>query len=441
MRVAIIGAGPAGLLVGSVLAGRGHDVIAVERDAGPPPDGPWPRRGVMQFHHAHGFRPQVAQVLEELWPAAFDAWLAGGAEPITFDIPGIGTRPGGHRSRRETFERALRTTACEVEGLMIRQGHVDGLMRTGGRVRGVVVDGSHLEADLVVDASGRASRATEGQRAPSIIGGPCGMAYVDRQYRLHEGAERGPMANPLAWQADFDGYQSILFLHERGHFSVLIVRPTADAALKDLRHQAVFDAACRAIPGLAEWTHPERSASVTEVLPGGPLRNAYRSQEGLDGRPSLPGLVSVGDAVATTTPTFGRGLATTFMQAHELLTQLDGARDPAMVAEPFDAWCTENMLPWVLDHIHMDGDLVRRWQGGDVDLTSRLPSDLILAAAEVDPSIGAALPGYLSMGELPSVLDPVEPLAHAVYESGWRPACSPGPTRDELVDLINSATR
>ena len=95
-------------------------------------------------------------------------------------------------------------------------------------MRGIVVDGATLEADLVVDASGRSGRAADEVRPPSTVGGPCGMAYVDRQYRLRDGAEPGPMANPLAWQADFDGYQTIVFLHERGHFSVLIVRPTSD---------------------------------------------------------------------------------------------------------------------------------------------------------------------------------------------------------------------
>jgi 2-polyprenyl-6-methoxyphenol hydroxylase-like FAD-dependent oxidoreductase len=439
MRVAVIGAGPAGLLVGSALAGRGHDVVAVERDAGPPRHGHWARRGVMQFHHAHGFRLQVAEVLEEVWPAALGAWLALGAEPITFDIPGVGQVRGGHRSRRDTFERALREASAGVPGLSVRQGHVDALFSTGGRVTSIVVGGGRLEADLVIDASGRAGRATSAVRVPSTVGGPCGMAYVDRLYRLRDGAEPGPMANPLAWQGDFDGYQTIVFLHERGYFSVLLVRPTAYTALKDLRHEAAFEAACRAIPGLAEWTDSDRARPVTDVLPGGPLRNAYRGQRGIDGRPAVPGLVSVGDAVATTTPTFGRGLATTFLQCRQLLALLDIEADPRLVGEPFDAWCEDNMLPWVLDHVHMDGDLVRRWQGGDVDLSRRLPSDLILSAAAVDPSIGQASPGYLAMRAMPSSLDPVEPLARAVYQSGWRPPYSPGPTRDELVDITRSA--
>jgi 2-polyprenyl-6-methoxyphenol hydroxylase-like FAD-dependent oxidoreductase len=439
MRIAVIGAGPAGLLMGGALARRGHDVVAVERDPGPPQQGRWARRGVMQFHHAHGVRAQVGQVLSEEWPEAFAAWMDLGAEPITFDVPGVGPVAGGHRSRRETFERALRRTADDVPGLSIRQGHVDGVVSTDGRVRGIVVDGTPTDADLVIDSSGRSGRAVDEVRAPSTVGGTCGMAYVDRQYRLREGAEPGPMVNPLAWQADLDGYLTLVFLHEGGHFSVLLVRPTSDASLKVLRHEAAFEAACRAVPGLAEWTDPDRAQPVSDVLPGGQLRNAYRGQQGHDGRACVPGLVSVGDAVATTTPIFGRGLATSFLQARHLLALLDGDGDPTLVGEPFDAWCREAMLPWVLDHIYMDDDQVRRWQGGDVDVTRRIPSNLILAAAAADPRIGRASGGYASMAAPPSSLDPVEPLARAVYESGWRPTRSPGPSRDELVEIVTAA--
>ena len=440
MRVAIIGAGPAGLFLGSSLAARGHDVVAVDRDPRPP-TGRWRRPGVMQFHHAHAFRHHVGMALRSEWPAALDAWLARGAEPITFDLPGVGQVPAGHRSRRETFERALRTTAETVPGLTIAQGHVDGVLSAEGRVRGIVVDGAPVQADLVVDASGRSGRSVDALRAPATVGGPCGMAYVDRQYRLHDGAEPGPMTNALAWQGDFDGYQVLVFLHEQGHFSVVLIRPTADAALKDLRHQAAFEAACRAIPGLAAWTDPDRASPVSDVLPGGPLHNDYRGQQGRDGRPCVPGLVSVGDAVATTTPIFGRGVTTTFLQVLQLLALLDTTAEPAFVGEPFDAWCEANMRPWVVDHVEMDGDAVRRWEGGDVDLGRRLPSDLILGAGEREPRIGTAIGGYLSMLELPSSLDPVEPLARDVYRSGWRRPFTPGPDRRELRDIVAGVLR
>jgi hypothetical protein len=94
------------------------------------------------------------------------------------------------------------------------------------------------------------------------------------------------------------------------------------------------------------------------------------------------------------------------------------------------------MLPWVVDHVEMDADLVRRWQGGDVDLTRRLPSNLIMEAASQDGRINEAIGGYLGMQELPSALDAVEPLARTVYESGWRPSFAAGPTRDELVSVV-----
>ena len=346
MLVTVIGAGPTGLLVARALAARDHQVVVVDRDVAPPPShGRWNRRGVMQFHHAHGFRPQVGNLLERVWPEALDAWLALGAEPIVFDVPGRGPLAAGHRSRRETFERALRATIRSVSGVSLRRGHVDDVLTVDGRVDAVVVDGVPMAADLVVDASGRSGHAVDRLREPTRAGEPCGMAYVDRQYRLHPGARPGPMVNPIAWQADFDGYQSIVFLHEAGHFSVLIVRPTADAALKVLRHDHAFEAACRSIPGLAEWTDPHRAEPVTAVLPGGPLRNSYRGQRGRDGRPVPRGLVSVGDAVATTTPTFGRGLALTSMQVSALLALLDQGVDPLDVADPFDAWCEDNMLP------------------------------------------------------------------------------------------------
>ncbi|MDP3893391.1 FAD-dependent oxidoreductase, partial [Nocardioides sp.] len=303
MRVAVIGAGPSGLLVGVALARRGHQAIAVDRDGGPPSQGHWARRGVMQFHHAHGFRRQVGEILGEEWPEAFAAWLTLGAEPVCLDLPDGETELAGYRSRRETFERALRATVGRVRGLDVRRGHVDALLASGKRVCGLVVDGVSLETDLVVDASGRSGRAADAWRGPVEAGGPCGMAYVDRQYRLRDAADPGPLSNPLVWQGDFDGYQTIVFLHERGYFSVLLVRPTADVALKDLRHRAAFDAVCCSIPGLSAWTDPSLAEAVTDVLPGGPRRNACRGQGGPGGTRVVPGLVSVGDSVATTTPT------------------------------------------------------------------------------------------------------------------------------------------
>jgi 2-polyprenyl-6-methoxyphenol hydroxylase-like FAD-dependent oxidoreductase len=395
----------------------------------------------MQFHHAHAFRQTVVEALGREAPEALDRWLAAGVEPIEFEDFGGTVQRIGLRSRRETFERALRAAAIATPGFTLRRGHVQAVLEEGGRAAGVLVDGVALAADLVVDASGRAGRATRDLGERAGIGGPCGQAYVDRVYRLRPGAEPGPMTNPIAWQAELDGYLSRVFRHEAGLFSVLVVRRSDDVELRALRDPDAFEAATRAIPGLDVWTDPARSTPVTDVLAGGALLNVYRGQCDLDGELVLPGLFFVGDSVATTTPVFGRGITTTLWQCEALLSLLDhDAADLSGVGHAFDAWSADTMKPWVEDHIHMDACHVDRWNGADVDLGSPLPSDLILSAAEVRPEIMQHAGGYLSMAALPASLRAAEPIAREVYGGGWRPAYAPGPTRDELVDIVGRAT-
>jgi hypothetical protein len=373
----------------------------------------------------------VAEVLQRRWPAAYDEWMDAGVEPIVADVPGVGPTTIGSRSRRSVLERALRRAAADASGLTLHVGHVDALLVEDGRVTGALVDNAPVRADLVVDASGRSSRidrATDPERE-----GLCGLAYVDRTYQLELGAEPGPMDNPLGSFSGYDGYQVLLFLHEAGHFSVLFVCPTADGALKPLRFDAVFDEACRAVPALAVWTDPDRAGPTSPVMVGGALRNIYRSQR------RLGGLVSVGDAVATTTPTRGRGVAMAFTQVDALLRLLDDGADPGSVARPFGAWCDEQIRPWVEDHIAIDTEAVARWQGADLDLSRPLSTERICEAAQADPRIYEHAGPYFSMTGLPSCVQPAEPLARAVYETGWRAPYAAGPSRDELVEVIRGA--
>ena len=130
MQVLVVGSGPAGLILGAALGGRGHHVISVDRDPGPSPDR-WRRRGVMQFAHAHNFRPQVGKLLAQEWPAAYDAWIRLGATPVEAGQPATDPTMRGVLSRRETLERALREAAGQQAGLELRTGHVDRLVIEG----------------------------------------------------------------------------------------------------------------------------------------------------------------------------------------------------------------------------------------------------------------------------------------------------------------------
>jgi 2-polyprenyl-6-methoxyphenol hydroxylase-like FAD-dependent oxidoreductase len=430
VKVIVIGAGPAGLTLAAALARRGHDVLSTDRDGGPTPDGTWHRIGVMQFDQAHGFRSQVPELLHAEWPEAYETWIQLGAEPVVVELPG-GEMAVAVRSRRIAYERALRSAAQRVPRLTLTTGVVDGFVEgfvDGERsVRGVEAGGRTIVGDLVIDASGR---GLAGSTGAIELDGICGISYVGRMYRLHRDAEPGPLTSAISWGGTFDGYQAIVFPHERRHMSAVFVRPTTDRDLGQLRHADAFHAASMEIPGMREWTRPETATPMSDVLLGGRPRNIYRSQR------NLRGLVAVGDCVATTTPTAGRGIAMASMQIRALLRLLDTGTDPRMIAEPFGAWCDAQIRPWVEEHIARDRETGRRLGGDDLDLDLPLTTTAIVDAAQVEPRITPHLAGYLGMNALPVSLAPAEPLARAVYQSGWRPPFADGPTRDELVASI-----
>src|SRR5947209_15407769 len=98
MQIAIAGGGPVGIFTAMSLARHGHDVVVVDRDPGPRPDGEWVRAGVMQFQHPHGYRGAVRQAIRAELPDVYDALLAAGAE--VRPMPGLPEAMAGFWCRR-----------------------------------------------------------------------------------------------------------------------------------------------------------------------------------------------------------------------------------------------------------------------------------------------------------------------------------------------------
>lgn len=218
------GGGATGLYTAIALARRGHQVTVIDRDRGPDGGRWWDRKGVMQFHHPHFFRQQVADALLAEMPQVWHGLLAAGAEPAV--LPGQPGVPAGLHCRRLTFERVLRSAAVAEPGVRLRTGRV-----------------------------------------------------------------------------------------------------------------------------------------------------------------ALDGLIYAGDAACTTNPAAGRGVTTSLRQAQQLIGLLgEHGRDFTSCSLAFDHWCADNIKPWFDDHVYWDTDLIRRWSGQDVDLARPLPSDLIVAAVQADPS-------------------------------------------------------
>ena len=393
----VVGAGPIGLHCAIIRARAGDEVVLVDRDGGPGPDGSWERRGVMQFRHPHFFRPTIRQVFEQTAPDLWDAVVAAGGIPA--HQSGAPDFILGLQSRRSTFEQAIRAVAAATPGITLRTGHADSVEIAAGQVTGVVVDGRLVGADLVIDATGRSGRLGDDLR-PAGEGGPCGFAYVSRMYKVLDDAAAAELAacsTPLGKL--YDGYLVIIFPQDARTLSALVVRAADDDGLAQLRHAAAFDAAARAVPHLAAWTEPGRFEPYTDVMPGGGLTNTFRGQA-----TEVRGLYFVGDSACTTNPAAGRGVSLGLLQAQALLDMIASDRHGA--AGSFDAWCERHLRPWYEDHVHWDATLLRRWRGEDIELGARLPSDVICAAAEVDPSLMSVVMPYNAMFATPEVLRP-----------------------------------
>src|SRR3954465_7590025 len=178
-RAVVVGGALAGRRAGGVLAGRYGEVVLLERDRLTDDGDPVPRKGVPQGRQAHGLLPRGAVALERLFPGILDALETDGAVRGDLGLDLRWYHFGGYKRRgppglpgvsqtRPLLERHVRRRCLGLPNVRLRDGcEAAGLVASPDRsaVTGVELrprDGGSPEtvrADLVVDASGRGSRA------------------------------------------------------------------------------------------------------------------------------------------------------------------------------------------------------------------------------------------------------------------------------------------
>ncbi|MPY56847.1 FAD-dependent monooxygenase, partial [Streptomyces spongiae] len=323
-RAVVIGGGLAGLLTAGALRPYA-DITVVERDA--LPEEPGPRRGVPQARHAHLLWSGGARAMEELLPGVTDAWLAAGARRIPLPTGLVSLSAQGWVRRwpemefmiscsRDLLESVIRAEVVRQSRITVVQGtELRGLEGDASRVTGVRIrtaDGEErvLAADLVVDASGRGSRATRWLDALGVPPAPLGevdsgLVYASRVFRAPAGTEEFPVVNVQPDAArPVPGQSATIVPIEGGRWLVTLSgtrggQPTASAEefetfARNLRHPVVGELIARAEP-------------LTDVVVTRSTVNRRRFYEKVTGWPE--GFVAIGDSVATYNPLYGHGMS------------------------------------------------------------------------------------------------------------------------------------
>ena len=246
----------------------------------------------------------MRQALLDLAPDVWDSLVAAGGRPAL--PPGAPEEATGLACRRETFERTLREAARHERRVTLLTGHADDVVRERGRVAGLGLLTGTARGLRPRRERGRAQQPLRRRPARARRGRNCGFSYIARMYRARH-PEDAPAGLPSGVM--YADYLAIVFPQDAATTSVLIVRPTFDRALADLRTGPQLEAVAAHVPHLARWVDPERFEPITDAMPGAGLTNTYRGQLDDAGRISLPGTVFVGDAVSTTNPAAGRGSA------------------------------------------------------------------------------------------------------------------------------------
>lgn len=338
----VLGGGLAGLLTAVVLTRHAQRVTVVERDR--MPEGPEPRKGTPQARHAHMLMSSGAEAIDKLVPGFTGRLLESGAHKVTVRTDVLSCTAGGWLPRegdlqyiitvgRPLLDWTLRRLVLADERITLLEGtDVTGLTGDSGKVTGVTLrarDDSqngrldHLDADFVVDATGRGSSAPAWLAA---LGLPpvreekvdTGLAYATRVFQAPAEAA-GLVVNVTADPGDVrPGQAGALLPIEDGRWIVTLSGlkgsqpPTNEKEFMEfargLRHPLLADllAAAEPVGGI----HQSRSTV-----------NRRRHYAELPVWPS--GFLVVGDAAGAFNPVYGHGMSVAAKTALALRAALD----------------------------------------------------------------------------------------------------------------------
>lgn len=326
----VIGASIAGLATARVLAERFARVTVLERHARP--------RGATsiapQGRYVHILLEGGCRVAERLFPSFTSDAIAAGAPLVGRDTVrwwSDGWRVQTRRDRaprvlgtRGLLESLVRTYVENIPNVRIDYAMApDGLVLEEGRVTGVRVESDAIEADLVVDCTGRGSRLVPWLEEAGYPAPPVTEIEIDIGYLVLT-LERSPtdlgdttvmlVQNVAPELARF----GLALAIEGNRWMVVLGGYFGDIAPSDRAGYLAF-ADSLPVPDLGQLLR--RATPIGEPMP---YRFRSNRRVHFERAARWPvGLVALGDATCSFNPIYGQGMSVALMQAERLGEALD----------------------------------------------------------------------------------------------------------------------
>ncbi|WP_327357826.1 NAD(P)/FAD-dependent oxidoreductase [Streptomyces sp. NBC_01304] len=335
-RAVVLGGGLAGMLAAAALRHAVDQIDIIEPHA--LPDQVAPRTGLPQARHAHSLMEGGAEAIDQLLPGTLELLCAAGANRIPLPTGMVAFSPEGWYRRwlreshyviaasRDLIDHTVRQQTLKHPGITVHTGHrAVALVGSRRKVTGVrVEDPAHhtrvIPADLIIDATGRASRTPLWL---SDLGIPrikhdkvdSGLAYASRTFQAPSPTKGWPIVTVQADARTEPGQAITILPIENDQWLVSLSgtrsgQPTSNPDdflpfARGLRHPVAGELLAHARP-------------ISDVALTHSTANSRYYYERASAWPD--GLIVLGDAVAAFNPVYGQGMSTAALGALALRT-------------------------------------------------------------------------------------------------------------------------